>query len=237
MNSPKHAKATTRGREKMLRNISLLALLCSVALLASCALKQRADWRTAPLQIEVVADGVSAVLVAYAPSPAGRQEVLRSVGFVGKHGVSADKKEADGKTPSGMYSIKRAFGLAENPGTHIPYTQVSEDDVWVDDAESRYYNQWAKKSFSDKDWKSAEALADEKVAYQYAAVIEYNTKNITSGAGSAIFLHCTKGTPTQGCVSIPQEDMRKLLLLMVDGTQIAIAASEEELQKIVSQQN
>ena len=51
--------------------------------------------------------------------------------------------------------------------------------------------------------------------YDYAVVIDYNTRNapggVRPGAGSAFFLHVTDGSPTAGCVSIPQADVLDVL--------------------------
>ncbi len=53
-----------------------------------------------------------------------------------------------------------------------------------------------------------ERLATETPFYNYAVVIDYNTRNapggVHAGAGSAFFLHVTDGSATAGCVAIPQ---------------------------------
>ena len=82
------------------------------------------------------------------------------------------------------------------------------------------------------DWNSAEDLPKETVAYRYVAVVEYNTANIVKGAGSAIFLHCSLGRPTSGCISVSEESMSKILGLIKPGTRIAIARSDAELKSI-----
>ena len=75
-------------------------------------------------------------------------------------------------------------------------------------------------------------MTTETVAYKYVAVVEYNTANIVKGAGSAIFLHCSKGRPTAGCVSVSEESMVKILGLIKPGTRIAIARSDAELKSL-----
>jgi len=47
-------------------------------------------------------------------------------------------------------------------------------------------------------------------AYNYAAVIAYNTAR-TPGLGSAIFLHVGTGGATAGCVSLPASQLLTLL--------------------------
>ena len=52
-----------------------------------------------------------------------------------------------------------------------------------------------------------EHLYYETPYYDYAVVIDYNTRNapggVRPGAGSAFFLHVTDGAPTAGCVAVP----------------------------------
>jgi len=47
-------------------------------------------------------------------------------------------------------------------------------------------------------------------AYNYAAVIAYNTAR-TPGLGSAIFLHVGTGGSTAGCVSLPASQLLAVL--------------------------
>jgi len=47
-------------------------------------------------------------------------------------------------------------------------------------------------------------------AYDYAAVIAYNTAR-RPGLGSAIFLHAGTGTATAGCVSLPASGLIRVL--------------------------
>ena len=47
-------------------------------------------------------------------------------------------------------------------------------------------------------------------AYDYAAVIAYNTARVR-GRGSAIFLHVGTGSATAGCVSLPRLELLRIL--------------------------
>lgn len=151
------------------------------------------------------------------------KEVFRTEeGWVGRHGVTDNKMEGDGATPLGTFAVRRAFGLAEKVNTKLDYTPVQNGDVWVDDPYSRFYNQYVFRDQPDQDWQSAENLAGERIAYKYAIVIEYNTNPAVPGKGSAIFLHCTKGRPTAGCVSVPEKFMKRLLRFLRPGDEIII---------------
>ena len=52
-------------------------------------------------------------------------------------------------------------------------------------------------------------------------VIDYNTPNapggVRQGAGSAFFLHVTDGTPTAGCVAIPQSNLVTIMQWLTPG--------------------
>ena len=183
-------------------------------------------------QIEVVGSDTTATLVVYTTANGKRQELLRTQANVGRNGCSDTKREGDGKTPVGVYEIRCGFGLATPPVVNIAYTQLAGGEKWVDDVASAHYNQWVTKDTAPVDWTSAEDLPKETVAYKYVAVIEYNTETIVKGAGSAIFLHCTEGKPTSGCISVSEEAMVKILGLIQPGTRIVIARSDDELNSL-----
>lgn len=149
-------------------------------------------------------------------------EKWQTSGYIGRNGLTTDKHEGDGKTPIGVYDLGLAFGVEKNPGTKIPYKELDEKDVWVDDINSKYYNRYVRSDIADKDWISEEHLCNYKESYTYAIVIEYNTQPIVRGAGSAVFLHVETKEPTAGCVSIPKKYMKKFLQLLKPGAKIII---------------
>lgn len=132
---------------------------------------------------------------------------------VGRNGFAppGEKKEGDGKTPSGIYPLKLTFGYDESVKTKMPYRQALEDDIWVDDPIAEDYNRWTKKNKTKA--ASYEMMKRDDNLYQYGIVIEYNTDPVTKGNGSAIFLHVWKGKgiPTAGCVAVSEENLIKIL--------------------------
>lgn len=68
-------------------------------------------------------------------------EEFVTAGRYGKNGATDDKKEGDKKTPLGTYRFTMAFGVKENPGSILPYHQLTDSDYWVDDPGSSHYNQ------------------------------------------------------------------------------------------------
>jgi len=57
----------------------------------------------------------------------------------------------------------------------------------------------------------SEALWEETAAYPSFAVIEYNMSPVVPGAGSAIFLHATIGSASEGCVTVPLRELDDIL--------------------------
>jgi len=139
-----------------------------------------------------------------------RQDMEPISGHVGKNGVTAEKAEGDKKTPLGLYALPFAFGMEADPGCALEYRAITEESYWVDDSASVFYNQWVEGS-ENKDWASAEHLCDYPSQYAYGLVVAYNMEPPVPGAGSAIFLHCGDGY-TAGCLSVPTEAMREILL-------------------------
>lgn len=152
--------------------------------------------------------------------------------LTGKNGVWPTTTEGALRTPAGVYTFTRAFGLAPDPGSQLPYTQLAPDDLWVDDPASRFYNQWVKADNPAKDWNSAEELFKQTVAYKFAASFDYNMNPTRKGAGSAFFLHCIKSAWTAGCVAVPEKNMIELLRFIDKGTRLVIAASTDELLRL-----
>ena len=130
-------------------------------------------------------------------------------GFVGNMGVSTEANESSSYTPKGLYSLGTAFGIMPNPGTSMDYFTVTEDDYWVDDPNSQYYNQHVKGT-ENSDWSSAEHLIESRPNYNYAVFIEYNTQPVVAGKGSAFFMH-VGNMATSGCVAVSEGKMVETL--------------------------
>ena len=129
---------------------------------------------------------------------------------VGYNGVArpGTKREGDGKTPSGTYGFGFFFGVNPNPGVYFSFRHAYSYDYWDDDPASARYNLW-----TDARTQNPGARPEpmhQVPAYNYAAVIAYNTARVP-GLGSAIFLHVGTGTATAGCVSLPQAELLQLL--------------------------
>jgi L,D-peptidoglycan transpeptidase YkuD (ErfK/YbiS/YcfS/YnhG family) len=131
---------------------------------------------------------------------------------VGRKGIAPlnEKREGDGRTPSGIYAITTAFGYAPSFATKLDYRQSTANDFWVDDVESSQYNQWVR---GKPNAKSFEDMRRNDDLYRYGAVIDYNTNPIVPGNGSAIFMHIWRspGKSTSGCVALSPRSLKTIL--------------------------
>lgn len=158
-------------------------------------------------------------------------EEFKTAGKYGKNGATDDKKEGDKKTPLGTYRFTMAFGVKKNPGSILPYHQLTDTDYWVDDPESSHYNRLVDSRSTKKDWRSAEHMAAMVPFYHYGLALDYNS-GCVPGKGSAIFLHCMNGaadTGTSGCVKVPEETMKRLVTSVNEETRITIVSDISQL--------
>ena len=103
----------------------------------------------------------------------------------------------------------------------IKYKQITKEMYWVDDPESKYYNQLVNILTTPKDWSSAEHLIQYPIEYEYLIEIKTNPNNIP-GKGSAIFLHCSNNKPTAGCIAVDKETIKKIIENIDRNTKIKI---------------
>jgi L,D-peptidoglycan transpeptidase YkuD (ErfK/YbiS/YcfS/YnhG family) len=125
---------------------------------------------------------------------------------LGFAGLSDDRREGDGTTPEGAFTIGPVmYGVAPDPGVHFRYHQLVCGDWWDEDPASAAYNRFehvpcgSRPSFGG----SSEALWRSTLAYAHFALIDFNVDPAVPGRGSAIFIHRDLGQATNGCVSLP----------------------------------
>ena len=155
-------------------------------------------------------------------------EDYSTAGKIGRNGLGKEK-EGDGKTPIGVFTFTKAFGILENPGVSVmPYLQVDETHHWVDDPTSKYYNQCVSTRDVEPDWNSTEHLYKFVGDYNYSLSTSYN-KECVPYVGCAIFLHCTNTVfgPTSGCIAIPETYMKETLVNLRSDCVIVIDLSSE----------
>ena len=131
-----------------------------------------------------------------------------------------EKKEGDAKAPAGVFSLGTMFGYGESSPSALryPYRQSTPRDYFVDDVNSKDYNQWVtipadKENNSKQYWASVEKMKRSDHLYEYGIVINHNSDPVEKGKGSAIFFHIwrTPGAGTLGCTSMSKDDLLQLM--------------------------
>ncbi|MBI1225304.1 MAG: L,D-transpeptidase family protein [Bacteroidetes bacterium] len=124
------------------------------------------------------------------------------------------KREGDGKSPSGIYDFGKIFGYAAASEVHfkMPYLQADDALECVDDSHSKFYNQLVYNKLVKKDWNSSELMHRSDHQYKWGIMVNHNTPAIAQG-GSCIFFHIwyEPGKATSGCTAMTEENLLTLL--------------------------
>lgn len=159
-----------------------------------------------------------------------------------KAGVGIQKREGDGKSPAGVFTLGTVFGYAEQApeGVTLPYRVAGERDYFVDAVDSPDYNQW--RNIADglpnepkRYWASFERMRRDDHQYALGMVVHHNTDPVTPGLGSAIFLHIwlNSETPTSGCTAMAQADLHTVLTwLRPDAQPLLVQVPVSELASL-----
>ena len=139
-----------------------------------------------------------------------RGETLRCA--LGAGGIRADKSEGDGATPAGLLPIRRLLWRADRgprPASALPAEPIAPEDGWCDDPVHADYNRPIRLPHAARH----ETLWREDAVYDVIGVLGWNDMPVRRGRGSAIFLHLARPglPPTEGCVALPDAELRRLL--------------------------
>ncbi|HEX6558862.1 MAG TPA: L,D-transpeptidase family protein [Longimicrobiales bacterium] len=151
------------------------------------------------------------------PIVVGRTGLAWGVGFdrVGE-ASEPHKREGDGRSPAGIFTVRTAFGFAPVDSVHglklsyMPLTTLTE---CVDDTASAHYNTVLERSsVLNVDWHSSERMR-QVGQYRVGAIIDYNATPPVKGRGSCIFFHIWGGprAPTVGCTALDARELQQLL--------------------------
>jgi L,D-peptidoglycan transpeptidase YkuD (ErfK/YbiS/YcfS/YnhG family) len=140
------------------------------------------------------------------------------IAHVGADGLSTQASESRSATPIGSFTLTQAFGRNADPGTRLRYFRTLRSDWWISQSGPLYNtHQRCSADCGFRQGSPNEHLYYETPYYNYAVVIDYNTRNsptgVVQGKGSAFFLHVhpTGAGPTAGCVAIPQAKLVRLM--------------------------
>jgi L,D-peptidoglycan transpeptidase YkuD (ErfK/YbiS/YcfS/YnhG family) len=143
--------------------------------------------------------------------------------IIGRHGRTHRKREGDGKSPIGMFDLRRGFYRGDrliSPAPHLNPSPMRTSDGWCEVSESGFYNRHVKLPFRD----GHETMWRTDAAYDIVFSTSHNAMPRVKGLGSAIFFHLTRtdAVTTAGCVAVSLGDMRKILKLCGRHVKLAI---------------
>ena len=130
---------------------------------------------------------------------------------LGKNRIVKDKSAGSTDIPAGYYPLGPVFGLGEKALTSLPYQQIQENDCWITDPASTYYNQLVDASLVKKDWISSLDLGILSRIYKYAILVAYNTQPVSPKLGTAVFLNVQGDTEPAASISLPEPTLFALL--------------------------
>ncbi|MBO5698110.1 MAG: L,D-transpeptidase family protein [Alistipes sp.] len=199
----------------MIRALSILfALFCAVGVMAQ---ERTFGGYTLPKEcnqaffVSPDKEGYIAELVSYNDESEQREFFARcTIGYGGTVEPTA-KREGDGKSPEGVWALRRGLCYAKDFESAFPMEQYDENDMWVEDAESADYNTLVRDPLPET--KGDRLWERRNTQFRYIVAIEYNTDPVVKGAGSAIFIHAwrAEGKPTAGCVVMAEGDVKRLV--------------------------
>ncbi|MEX0318160.1 MAG: L,D-transpeptidase [Ruegeria sp.] len=140
---------------------------------------------------------------------------------IGKGGLSTDKREGDGATPTGIHRI---VGMLYRPDRiTAPASRarpIGPGDLWSDDVRDAGYNHLVRAPYGH----SHEPLRRADPLYDLVLITDWNWPDAVPGRGSAIFLHQWRrpGYPTEGCVAFRRDHLRWIAGRIAPGTRLII---------------
>ena len=142
---------------------------------------------------------------------------------IGKRGIGKKRREGDLITPKGLFKIKKVYFRRDKVRgleTKFSMKAITKNMGWCNDPKSNKYNQLIKYPFAF----NAEKLYRNDNIYDIVIVLNFNSRPVKKNKGSAIFLHVAKRKykPTEGCVAIKKNELKKLLKLITFQTRIKI---------------
>lgn len=148
-----------------------------------------------------------------------RNQILRCA--LGRGGILAQKREGDGATPSGLLALERVLWRADRgpkPQAAMRVEPLAPHDGWCDDETHTDYNRQITLPHNARH----EVLWRDDAVYDVIGVLGWNLAPVTRGRGSAIFLHIARPglAPTEGCIALPERELRALLAQGLRGFQV-----------------
>ncbi len=142
---------------------------------------------------------------------------------IGKSGLTNDKREGDGATPTGVHRIVAMFYRPDRLTLRNGWAQpIGPRDLWSDDARDPAYNRLVQSPYDG----SHEKMRRADPLYDLVIASDWNWPNAVPGRGSAIFIHQWRrpGFPTEGCLAFRRDHLHWIARRVGPGTKVIIPA-------------
>lgn len=131
------------------------------------------------------------------------------------------KREGDGATPVGIFSLRSTLYRRDRivrPLSALVPRPIADNDGWCDAPRDRNYNRPVKHPYPA----SAERMRRADGLYDLVVVIGHNDRPCVKGRGSAIFMHVAQENyaPTEGCIALRRQDLVRLVARIGPKTRI-----------------
>jgi len=138
---------------------------------------------------------------------------------LGAGGVLRQKREGDGATPCGDLAVLGGYYRGDRilyPANGLGLSPIRTSDGWCDDPADGRYNRPVRLPFAA----GHEKMARVDHLYDVVVVLDWNISRRSRGMGSAIFFHLAHDDyrPTEGCIAVSADTMKRLLPLIRAGT-------------------
>lgn len=146
---------------------------------------------------------------------------------LGKGGVSQNKREGDGATPTGMYPVRRLMRRMDGRAgqsavqTGLPASAILASHGWCDAPDHAAYNRPVRRPFhySHEQMRRADHL------YDLVLAIGHNDAPPRAARGSAVFVHLAQPdfAGTEGCIALQHPDFLWMLKRLRPGDRFLIS--------------
>ena len=163
------------------------------------------------------------------PKPGNQSQGLLSIGgrvhlcALGKGGIRAIKREGDGGTPLARMRLLSAYVRMDHIAARaagLPMARITPALGWCEVPGDRNYNRPVRLPYAA----AHETMCRKDALYDIAIVMDWNIVPRRRNGGSAIFFHVARPglTPTEGCVALPGNVLRRILPLLSRRTVLTV---------------
>lgn len=205
------------------------------------------DWDSSHVTLTLVEKNAAGkwqrVLGPY-PGRLGRNGSIWGLGMHSNPGGALTKKEGDGRSPAGIFSLGGLWVNNPTPVQHdpaIPYVQVGPNDLWITDPRLPHlYNRYKRLDHpASTPWELHEQMRQNDYPHSIKMLVHHNTPESVGkpivGAGSSIFFHIWRrdgAAPTAGCTSMQEDHLRAFIArLRADKKPVYILLPRSEYTK------